>query len=169
MADRKETKRLKYTGSWVPNRSITDEITYNINQYKVVIGKIIKIYDNLVPVTSINVFKGFWWGYDSTTHLSHGNSILIKIGPGKYLYIGHEMYHFTTNDIIIDYISSVVDAPRPVAFGKKNIYFMLDKQMISREHIDICISIFNATLLYDEFYTAPSDIKIPMDATSIGN
>lgn len=167
MADRKETENLKYTGSWLNKDNILNEITYNMDSYKVVIGKIIKIYHNSILIMSINLFRGFWWGYDSTANLSHGNSILIKLNIGKYLYIGHEMYHFTTDDIITEYVSPVIDnTPRPVAFGKKYIYFMLDNMMIDREHIDTRISISSATSLYDEFYIA-SENKISMDATVI--
>jgi hypothetical protein len=57
-----------------------------------------------------------------------GNSILLKLKPQKYLSIGDKIFEFSTDDDIKEYYSSVGnnDVPYPVAFGEKNIYFMLD-------------------------------------------
>lgn len=59
-----------------------------------------------------------------------GNSILLQVGPGKYIYIGDGIREFTTKDgdKIEKYYSPVGnnDVPYPYAVGKKYTYFMLD-------------------------------------------
>jgi hypothetical protein len=61
-----------------------------------------------------------------------GNSILLKIKKNRYVYIGSTIDEFDTNDTIIEYFSPVGNnnVPYPVAFGKKNVYFMLDEKFI---------------------------------------
>lgn len=59
-----------------------------------------------------------------------GNSILLDLGSGTYMYIGDRIYTFKvpTGDNITKYESPVgnSDVPYPVAIGSKNVYFMLD-------------------------------------------
>lgn len=58
-----------------------------------------------------------------------GNSILVLLNNGKYLFIGHTIYTFKTKDTIEKYFSIVgnSEVPYPIALGKENVYFMLDK------------------------------------------
>jgi hypothetical protein len=63
-----------------------------------------------------------------------GNSILLKISSNRYVFIGSEVYEFSTdNDNITKYYSPVGnnDVPYPFAYGDKNIYFMLDRKFVS--------------------------------------
>jgi hypothetical protein len=70
-----------------------------------------------------------------------GNSILLYIRPGHYLYIGNEIYSFETkdNEMISTYFSPVgnSDVPYPYAVGEHHTYFMLDKEMVPTDHLDL--------------------------------
>ena len=70
-----------------------------------------------------------------------GNSILLYIRPGQYLYIGNEIYSFETkdNEMISAYFSPVgnSDVPYPYAVGEHYTYFMLDKEMVPTDHLDL--------------------------------
>lgn len=70
-----------------------------------------------------------------------GNSILLLSRPGHYLYIGHEIYSFETKDkeVITSYFSPVgnSDVPYPYAVGEHHTYFMLDKEMVPTEYVDV--------------------------------
>lgn len=70
-----------------------------------------------------------------------GNSILLLSRPGHYLYIGHEIYSFSTkdNEMISAYFSPVgnSDVPYPYAVGEHHTYFLLDKEMVPTEYVDM--------------------------------
>jgi hypothetical protein len=70
-----------------------------------------------------------------------GNSLLICLGPGKYIYSGHEVYSFETrdNEDIKEYYSPVGNShvPYPYAVGEKYTYFMLDKETIPNELLNL--------------------------------
>jgi len=72
-------------------------------------------------------------GEDRNTQ-QHGNSILLKISPRKYVYIGHCIYSFVTSDDITRYFSDIgnSDVPYPVAISQQNAYFMLDRVVLPR-------------------------------------
>jgi hypothetical protein len=57
-----------------------------------------------------------------------GNSILIEVAGGKYIYVGHKMMEFSLQpgDTVIKYNSPVGnnDVPYPSIVGKNFIYFM---------------------------------------------
>ena len=64
------------------------------------------------------------------------SSILLKIDD-KYIFIGDNIYEFTTDEEIIDFKSPIGNSgvPYPVAIGEKNIYFMLDKVYVDKKEI----------------------------------
>jgi hypothetical protein len=70
-----------------------------------------------------------------------GNSILIQTGKGKYIYAGHEVYSFETHDDedIKSYYSPVGNSavPYPYAVGEKYTYFMLDKETLPNELLNL--------------------------------
>jgi hypothetical protein len=70
-----------------------------------------------------------------------GNSILIKTGKGKYIFAGHEIFSFETrdNEDIKKYYSPVGNSavPYPYAVGEKYTYFMLDKETIPNEFLNL--------------------------------
>ena len=67
-------------------------------------------------------------GKDTHNKNYNGNSIIIKVGLERYIYIGCNMYEFMTDDPIVDYISEIgnSDVPYPYAIGEKNIFLMLE-------------------------------------------
>ncbi len=70
-----------------------------------------------------------------------GNSILICVGKGKYIYSGHEIYSFETKDgeEIKEYYSPVGNShvPYPYAVGENYTYFMLDKETVPNELLNL--------------------------------
>lgn len=72
--------------------------------------------------------------YDFTPR---GNSVLVRIGDLRYVYIGDCIYEFTTQEPIKMYHSVVGnnDVPYPVAVGKNYLYFMLDRVQVLKKDI----------------------------------
>ena len=69
-----------------------------------------------------------------------GNTILLQVGPHRYVYIGHMIYSFDTGeDTILEYYSPIgnSDVPYPYAVGKKHVYFLLDKKRVAIEKLDL--------------------------------
>ena len=71
---------------------------------------------------------------------SLGNSILLEL-KDRYIFIGHTIYSFKTEnkDKIEKYYSVIGrnDVPYPVAYGNKNVYFMLDETYIPYTKIPV--------------------------------
>lgn len=100
---------------------------------------------------------GYWFGYDTSMYQFHSNSILIKVSKQEYILIGAEIYVFyiPIDDEIIDFVSGVgnSDMPYPIAFGEKNVYFLLDKEYLSKDQIVFEKTIPGKALeLYRYFY-----------------
>jgi hypothetical protein len=89
------------------------------NTLKIYIGKSVKC-------DMTNISGGYGPEYD-------GNSILLKISKNTYVSIGWDVYEFSVDDDIVEYHSPVGNSgvPYPVAIGKKNIYFVVEKKYIS--------------------------------------
>ena len=67
-----------------------------------------------------------------------GNTILLKIRAGKYIFIERCIYQFgPIDEDIIDYISPIErnDVPYPVAYGQEYIYFLFDSRKVHRSLI----------------------------------
>jgi hypothetical protein len=70
-----------------------------------------------------------------------GNSLLIQVRPGKYIFAGQEIYSFSTVDgeEIQAYYSPVGNSavPYPYAVGEHHTYFMLEKEHVPNELLDL--------------------------------
>ena len=118
------------------------------------IGKDIAVgYDNVPAYYYTDLIEEFKCdkifipkGYDGIDILSgimkdhksfRGNSVLLQV-IDKYVYIGSEIYEFKPSDEIIEYYSPVGnnDVPYPVAIGKENVYFMLDKTCVPIKYFE---------------------------------
>ena len=68
-----------------------------------------------------------------------GNSILIQTGKNKYVYVGSEIYSFETKEEIKKYYSPIGNSfvPYPYAVGESLTYFMLDKETLPNELLDL--------------------------------
>jgi hypothetical protein len=68
-----------------------------------------------------------------------GSSILVCIKENHYVYIGSEIYSFKTTEPILFYESPVgsSETPYPYAVGDKYTYFMLDKEKVPNELLDL--------------------------------
>ena len=70
-----------------------------------------------------------------------GNSLLIQVRPGNYIFAGQEIYSFSTVDgeEIQAYYSPVGNSavPYPYAVGEHHTYFMLEKEYVPNELLDL--------------------------------
>jgi hypothetical protein len=68
-----------------------------------------------------------------------GSSILVQQSPMNYVYIGSEIYSFKTTEPILFYESPVgsSETPYPYAVGEEYTYFMLDKEKVPNELLDL--------------------------------
>ena len=109
----------------VDNGSVRDKKIVDTSYIKVFIGdNNLKIGDGVAP-------KGKY----------PGNSILIQVQPGKYIYVGETIYSFSTwkGENIQEYYSLVGNSgvPYPYAVGEHHTYFMLDKHTLPNELLDL--------------------------------
>ena len=81
-----------------------------------------------------------------------GNSVLLQLSAGRYMFIGHEIFEFNTigGESITDYVSNIgnSDVPYPYAVGKSSVYLMLNKIALPKEKLDM------KNDPYDQFYYA---------------
>lgn len=106
-------------GSWVRDKKVADT-----PYARVFIG------DNLLRAAGVSP-KGKY----------PGNSVLVKVGEGKYLYAGDKVYTFQTigGEDIKEYYSPVgnSEVPYPYAVGEKHTYFMLDMEALGNDMLDL--------------------------------
>lgn len=127
-----------------------DEVTYqpllNLNYQDIHIGKDPKNFTKEM---------GEEWSRDFV-----GNSILLKTTDRKYVFIGWDIYSFELEegDTVVKYYSPMGHSgvPYPVLIGKKNSYFMIEKQYASNDLFDL------NNELYDQFYSLKKDDKHDM-------
>ena len=56
-------------------------------------------------------------GNDKHVHQSEGNTILLHIRNNEYVYVGGEIYSFTSEDEITEYYSPIGNSDSPCAYG----------------------------------------------------
>ena len=84
-----------------------------------------------------------------------GNSVLLELPNNKYVFIGTEIYEFSTKDKIISFISPVRNnlVPYPTALSQDNAFFMLDKNYVPIEYInELKLNKTEMTDLYTHYY-----------------
>jgi hypothetical protein len=87
----------------------------------------IRIFIGKSPLNSMTEFSG---GHGPRFD---GNSILLQLSKTKYVSIGHEIYSFTTNHQIVEYISPVGNNDVPYPYAVDDIgqyYLMLDYNIL---------------------------------------
>jgi hypothetical protein len=94
-----------------------------------------------------------------------GNSILLELASpaNTYVFVGHEIYEFKmTDDEPQKYFSLVghSDVPYPVILGKNNVYFMLDRKFVSREHFPLKMTALQWEDAYQIFYGDWDKVKL---------
>lgn len=92
----------------------------------------LNIYKNEFQYKYTKVFDGTDEGGDKDS------TILVKIDKNRYLFVGLTIYEFDTEDEIQKYSSPIGNSavPYPVAIGSKNVYFMLEREYVSKEELD---------------------------------
>ena len=86
-----------------------------------------------------------------------GNSILLELASpaNTYVFVGHEIYEFKMPDDEPEKYFSLVgnnDVPYPIILGKNNVYFMLDRKFVSREHFPLKMTALQWEDSYHIFY-----------------
>jgi hypothetical protein len=103
------------------NNSSNEIIIINeVNGLKLLSLKPDKIWIGKSPLTQMTEFSG---GYGERFN---GNSILVRYNE-NYIFIGHNIFTFTTNHDIVKYVSEVgnSDVPYPYAIDIKNNYYLM--------------------------------------------
>ncbi len=145
----KKTKKAKQIIYEILNNGSTDFIAY------VKPGSKIEVYKNLyredrqlspdrkvLDVEYIKLFVGDNLLNDpdyGKKGKEVGNSLLIQTGKNKYVYVGSEIYSFETKEDIKKYYSPIGNSyvPYPYAVGESLTYFMLDKETLPNELLDL--------------------------------
>jgi len=150
----------KYYIDW---DNYSDDDKKNAWMYVKLVGKYkpMRVFIGKSPLNEMTEFSG---GYGKKFD---GNSILLKIANNRYVFIGAYVYEFSTNnDNIIAYWSPVGnnDVPYPVAYGEKNVYFMLDNTYVPIDKFPELnkLSKLEKTDLYKYYYGHTND-KIKYD------
>lgn len=121
---------------------------------------IVSHQDYSEKILNFDDFQGYWVGFDFGKYRIAGNTNLIMIDKSHYIFVGSEIYSFETDKSseILDFVSFVDNnfETYPMAIGRENIYFLRDKNFVSRlemllnESFNIKICINNAKELYLE-------------------
>lgn len=136
------------------------------NAKKIFIGKDEgkSTYSDLSGMSKIDAIK-----------FSTGNSILLHLSKNKYVFIGHDLIEFTTNNDIIKNFYSIIgrnDVPYPFAIGDKYIYgFVVPFGYISKKEyskLDIDY-INNKAIEFDPFYYSFKTHKPKQNLISLDN
>lgn len=101
-----------------------------------------------------------------------GNSILLKINKNQYVFIGYNIYSFTTKSEIIKYVSMVSDNGNVDAFAidnnnncyllTYNILININNILIDRNNIlinDNNLDYINIGELYSNYYNNPNEFR----------
>jgi hypothetical protein len=122
------------TPFWVVITGKSVTVLKNMNTYELVDGKHTEVQHPSKELFTIKVDEVFVGKTSPTGPKSPpGTAILCRVGS-KYVYIGKEIYEFSTNDVISKFYSDLgnSDVPYPYAIGEKYVYIMLDKVAIEK-------------------------------------
>ena len=103
----------------------------NDNKFDELVIKIDK-YTNLFVGINTNKFNGYY------KEKFTGNSVLIEIKPTEYIFVGKDVYKFTTGTPITKYYSVMGNSnvPYPFAISEDKIYLMIENVHINLKDWD---------------------------------
>ncbi len=149
--------RVKKQSVWVYKLSNRDTDGYSDRDFESP-----ENYQELVKKFNVKktfIGKGLTWPKSEL-----GNTILLELAGGKYVWIGSSIYEFKPDDKIVEYFSQVGpnDVPYPVALGQENAYFMIENKYVPRdafpEDVDWYSKAYGIFYGFDE--PAPKNYKI---------
>lgn len=111
------------------------------------------VYDQ--KVLTIKKFIGYWIGYDTNDYTNfHGNTILIQETKTSYIEIGQQIYRFTTDEEITDYVSPIGgnDVPYPIAYTNNYVYFIKSESYVKKTDLITEAITANTNDINEEFY-----------------
>lgn len=116
------------------NKFYFNENSRNKNYYTYLVGEYCakKVHVGTSPECAMTKFSGGIGSY------FNGNSILLELDNDRFVYIGIQVYEFTTDDTITEYLSPVGnnDVSYPFAIGETNVYFMSNHRYVPRSVFD---------------------------------
>jgi hypothetical protein len=99
----------------------------------------------------------------------YGNTILLRLKTGEYVYIGDRIYSFkiSPGDRIQYYTSPIgdFDIPYPYAIGKTNTYFMLHKKYIPNRLLNFQMNPYSQFFFNKELKNAKKSFAMVWDYT----
>ena len=143
---------------WVEVNGKTITVLQNMDTYKMINGKF-TVIEHPNKTLTMNVDEVFVGKTSPTGPKSPpGTTMLFRVGS-KYVYVGSEMYEFTTNDVISKFYSDLgnSDVPYPYAIGEKYIYIMLDKVAVEKSLFDMKEDIYKQ--YYEKYYDKKTKLK----------
>lgn len=145
--DTRDFSKFSEFGNDIPDEPVYDKLLMEIKYEKIFTGD---------PLPSI--FTESKSGYS----FEPGNSILVCISVGKYIYIGSEIYSFQTgkgiDDEIIKYYSPIGnnDVPYPFAVSRNKTYLMIEDVILDNQELDNagkdCEKKYNNEYFNDPYY-----------------
>ncbi len=110
-------------------KSKSEENNKDIKNFSELVGKYKpqKVFIGKSPLSKQTIFSG---GHGPCFD---GNSILLKMDKKKYIFIGTEIYSFTSENEIVSFVSPVGnnDVPYPYAIDTKgNFYFLFNEYAV---------------------------------------
>jgi hypothetical protein len=152
----------KYKKYYIHDNGSTNFLVEDYDN-KVIIYKITKDYDNNTIEINKKIkeikYQEIYFGKvpskmlkDSNYSYEKGNTILLMIDKGKYIFIGQCIYSFETKDKekIIKFVSPIgnSDVPYPYAIGENNTYLLLENIYIDNSLLDLNEDIYQQYYQY---------------------
>ena len=155
------------------NNPETYVLTHNrFNTYMVLIfsdlkkAQIYKIPYRDSPHQEIEIVMSFDYLYVFGPDENNKNgNFLFEIEDKKYIHVGKELFSFETNDEIVDYFSEHGnnDVKYSFAYGKENIYFMLEQKHIPIQEYQ------NSTIKNEYQYLYKKDYALKRNNNTLEN
>jgi len=152
---------------WVEVHGKIVTILQNMDTYKMINGKftVIEHPNKTLTMEADEIFVG---KTSPTGPISPpGTTMLFRVGS-KYVYVGSEMYEFSTDDVILKFYSDLgnSDVPYPYAVGEKYIYIMLDKVAVEKSLFDMKEDIYKQ--YYEKYYKKGKAITLKTKKVQMG-
>ena len=118
--------------------------------------------DKLTSFDYLHLFRPNEHTEDYHTRKPNDKSFLFKIEDKKYIHVGEKLFSFETNDEIVKY-SSEHGGKYPFAYGKENIYFMLEQKYVPIQEYE------NSTVKNEYRYLFKKDEELKGGNTTVEN
>lgn len=113
------------------------------------------------PVKVVSEWEGYWPGCDTSYYKQHGNTVLIRLSPQKYMWVGNRgVVTFKTprDHPIQEFVSPLgnSDVAYPVAWTDDEVLFLIENERVPRDALRLRAALVNSEDLMAEFYERSS-------------